>query len=599
MSYRISDDCVACQKCSKVCPAGAIRFDGDQFVIQQDKCVSCGACAKVCHIQAIHNSEEPKMSREVIAEGQNEFTCDFLVIGSGPAGLCSAVRMAEEGYHVIVLETLKVLGGAGFYATAMKAFGTGWEKEAGLPDRTWDYIRAAMNLTHWELDPKLVFQGMKAVPECFDWLCTWARPEEVFELQDTPFGTMVDMKRGKATAPYITEKYIERARELGVVFLTETRAMELVIEDNRIKKVIAEHRGRNLTFSCRACMIATGNMASSEEIGRFVPDYAKAAHNRNAHRMPSNTGDGVRMAEKAGVAIDREGVACHYLGAMPPFFDGDVLKQGMRCEGVRVNLRGERFVNECVDRFEAVTRLTAQPEALSYNIIDSNILEKEVLPTIKLRTDIAGNLSLGIPQEGKPLPMVDFMGFPVLLDESGKPLPSPLLDMGDQNTLVADQNMSVLERLQSYVSLKNRIVCVADTLEELAEQMGVPAQQLKATIARYNEFCEKGCDEDFAKYPDYMSPIANPPYIAIKCYLGSDGAFGGLFINENCQVMNDGVPVEGLYSGGDTTSGNYLKEHNRRLEMINDYTWANASGFIAGRHAAAMLKHKRNGRSLL
>ena len=57
MSYIISNDCVACQKCTRVCPAGAIYFDGELFTISQDKCISCGKCAEVCHIQAIHANE--------------------------------------------------------------------------------------------------------------------------------------------------------------------------------------------------------------------------------------------------------------------------------------------------------------------------------------------------------------------------------------------------------------------------------------------------------------------------------------------------------------------------------------------------------------
>lgn len=591
MPYFISNDCVSCQKCSKICPRGAIHFDGEMFQIHPEECISCGTCAANCHIQAIKDSNPKDSPAEIQRERKTAYECDFLVIGSGPAGLCSAVRMAEQGYQVIVLEALKVLGGAGFYATFMRTFGTKWEKDAGLPENTEDYIRAAMNLTHWELDSKLVFQGMKAVSEVFDWLCTWAELENVYQIQDTPFGKMVDMKRGQATAPYITAKYIEKAKESGVLFLTETRAKELIIEDNKIKGVLAQDKAGDIKVGCKACMIATGNMACSQEIGRFVPGYAKAAHNRNAHRLPSNTGDGVRMLEKAGITIDEAGVACHYLGAMPDFYDGDVLKNGLRGEGVRVNLNGDRFISECVDRFDAVTKVMEQPKALTYNIIDANILEQEVRPTIKLRTDIGGNLALGIPQEGKPLPMVDFMGFPVMLDEEGKPLPSPLLEMGDHNTMVAE-NKPVLERFRSYTSLKNRILCVADTIEELAGQMGVPADRLAATISRYNEMCEKGCDEDFAKYPDYMIPIKKAPFIAIKCYLGSDGAFGGIFINEDCQVLNDGVAVEGLYAGGDNTSGNYLKEGNKRLEMINDYTWANASGFMAARHAGAYLNRK-------
>lgn len=591
MSFYISNECVACQACSKICPKQAIAFDGEQFQINQDKCVSCGTCYKTCHIQAIKDTENPEVPTST--EGlESEYDCDFLAIGSGPAGLASAVRMAQQGYKVIVLEALKVLGGAGFYATFMRAFGTKMEKEAGLPENMEDYIRAANNLTHWELDLKLVNRGMKAVGEVFDWLCTWADMEEVYAIGHTPFGVMLDMKRGRATAPYITQKYIDKAHELGIKFLTETRAKELIIEDNKIKGVIADAPNGEIKVNCKACIIATGNMACSEEIERFVPGYAKAEHNRNAHRLPTNTGDGVRMLENAGVPIDEKGVACHYLGAMPDFFDGDVVKHGLRGEGVRVNKNGERFISECVDRFDAVTKLMEQPDAISFNIIDANIMEQDVRPTIKLRTDIGGNLALGIPQEGKPLPMVDFMGFPILLDDNGNPLPSPLLELGDHDKMVVDRQISVIDRFKSYGNFKKKIVCVADTIEELAEQMGVPADKLVATINRYNEMSKNGCDEDFSKYPNYMIPIEKAPFVAIKCYLGSDGAFGGIYINEDCQVLNNGVAIEGLYAGGDNTSGNYLKEGNKRLEMINDYTWANASGFMVGRHAGEYLKNK-------
>lgn len=42
-----------------------------------------------------------------------------------------------------------------------------------------------------------------------------------------------------------------------------------------------------------------------------------------------------------------------------------------------------------------------------------------------------------------------------------------------------------------------------------------------------------------------------------------------------------------LYAAGDLTSGNYIKEHSHRTEVINDFTWANASDFLAGKSMAA------------
>ena len=580
MAYRISDHCVACQKCERVCPVRAIRFDGEQFRIDGTICVECGACAEVCPRQAIHPEdykEQPVTRRDGILKKD----CGFLVIGSGPSGLCAAIRVAEQGYPVTVLEALNVPGGAGLYATFMRAFGTKWEKDAELPDLTDDYIRAAMNATHWQLDYSLVQNAFHALSECFDWFCTFGEAGQVFAIQDTPYGKSVEMADfRKPSAPHVMKKYLQRAEELGIEILLNTRAVRLLLEDGKILGVMAEDPAGRLELTCRTCLIATGNMAVSDEISRFAPEYGRAVHNRNAHRLPSATGDGVRMAEEAGIPIDEKGVACHFLGAMPSFFDGDVLRQGLRCEGIRVNLYGERFLNECLDRFEAVPLVAKQSGCLTYNVIDSKILYQEILPTIKLPTDIGGNLQRGVPIPGKPLPMVDFMGFPVPLDENGKPIRSRLLDAGDQSMLKVEKQ-DVLDKLKGFVPLKGAQVCVADTIEELAEQMGVPAGKLRKTVEHYNEMCRNGRDDDLGKYPNYMFPVEQAPFIAIKCYLGSDGAFGGIFIDDCCRVKGrDGV-IKGLYATGDVTSGNFIKERCSRIEIINDFTWANASGFLA------------------
>ena len=142
-----------------------------------DRCVSCGMCAHACVLRAI--SEEGSAPETPKPCEERSLDCDVLVIGSGPSGLCTSVRLAEQGKKVLVLEALNVPGGCGWYATFMRVFGTKWERDAGLPDNTEDYIRAAMNCTHWMLDYKLVSTGLRAVPEFFDWFAEWGKPEEV------------------------------------------------------------------------------------------------------------------------------------------------------------------------------------------------------------------------------------------------------------------------------------------------------------------------------------------------------------------------------------------------------------------------------------
>ena len=47
--YKISDTCIHCRKCERVCPQSCIQ----DFVIQQEHCLHCGLCFETCPVQAI------------------------------------------------------------------------------------------------------------------------------------------------------------------------------------------------------------------------------------------------------------------------------------------------------------------------------------------------------------------------------------------------------------------------------------------------------------------------------------------------------------------------------------------------------------------
>lgn len=47
--YKISDVCIHCGKCERVCPQSCIQ----DFVIQQEHCLHCSFCFETCPVQAI------------------------------------------------------------------------------------------------------------------------------------------------------------------------------------------------------------------------------------------------------------------------------------------------------------------------------------------------------------------------------------------------------------------------------------------------------------------------------------------------------------------------------------------------------------------
>ena len=45
--------CVSCGKCEKVCPTGAIMFEGDIFRVDSSRCNGCGQCIERCRQEAL------------------------------------------------------------------------------------------------------------------------------------------------------------------------------------------------------------------------------------------------------------------------------------------------------------------------------------------------------------------------------------------------------------------------------------------------------------------------------------------------------------------------------------------------------------------
>ena len=101
------------------------------------------------------------------------------------------------------------------------------------------------------------------------------------------------------------------------------------------------------------------------------------------------------------------------------------------------------------------------------------------------------------------------------------------------------------------------IVVSADTIEELADKLGLPREALKATVERYNELADKQQDEDFGKEPFRLSALRQAPFEGVRM---SGGYFictlDGIKIDTHMNALTpQGTPIEGLYVAGDCSGG--------------------------------------------
>ncbi len=114
------------------------------------------------------------------------------------------------------------------------------------------------------------------------------------------------------------------------------------------------------------------------------------------------------------------------------------------------------------------------------------------------------------------------------------------------------------------------ILVIADTIEELADKIGVDKAGLADTIAKNNGYAASGHDPEFHRgesfYDQYygdqrhgpnkcIAPIKDGPFYAIPVYPGDIGTKGGLLVDSKARVLKtDGSVIAGLYAIGNTSA---------------------------------------------
>jgi 3-oxosteroid 1-dehydrogenase len=118
--------------------------------------------------------------------------------------------------------------------------------------------------------------------------------------------------------------------------------------------------------------------------------------------------------------------------------------------------------------------------------------------------------------------------------------------------------------------LQSGVIVKASTLSEVAAAAGLPADQLIATVERFNGFARSGVDEDYHRgesaYDNYygdptnkpnpnLGEISHPPYYAAKMVPGDLGTKGGVKTDVHGRALrDDGSVISGLYAAGNVSS---------------------------------------------
>ena len=340
-------------------------------------------------------------------------------------------------------------------------------------------------------------------------------------------GRSMRLTNGNALAARLAKSAFNR----GVRLWTSAPAVELVVDaDGAVTGAVIEREGKRQTVAARrGVVLASGGFPQDLDRRKRLFPHAPSGQEHHSPAPAGNTGDGLRLAETAGAALDESlpNAAAWVPVSKVPWPDGSVgvfphfidrAKPGV----IAVGPDGKRFVNEGNSYHDFVQALVkacgdAPGEARGWLITDHRAIRK---------------YGLGF---AKPFPL---------------PL-TPYLKSG------------YLKRGRSPV--------------ELARQIGVDPETFEKTVTRFNSFGPGGQDPDFAKgstaYNRFQGdpeikpnpcvhPLNTPPFYAVEVVVGDLGTFAGIKTDANAQALGpQGTPIPGLYAvGNDNASimgGNY------------------------------------------
>ncbi len=500
-----------------------------------------------------------------------EIQCDVVVLGGGGSGMTAALRAAQmSGQKVVVVEKAPRTGGGMLMASTMRTFRSRWQEKRGLPDVTNHYLRKVMDATYWRLNPALALNAILATGQFFDWFCELAGEEVgdrfrvgryVFDGEDGPLGPQLGGPGGVTGGGRLfMDTLRDKAADFGVDILTGHRALRPETENGRIVAVVVQGQEGELRIRCRACILAIGSWINNPHImAETFPEFleTRPSMDLSPHMNPNYTGDGFAFAQAVDAKSDKSNFTLRMMGPMVMNVGGVMAHMSQSPSSLLVDGQGHRFMCEASEArlgpFNSGLVMMEKTRGNAFIVFDTALLEQAVEENAR-NPQPNPNEAFGVP----PLP----------------------LSMAE-----------ALEDLQAALTKAPDRCFRADSPEELAALLGIEPAELRATVDRYNRYCRDGLDAECFKEPQQLRPLTKAPYYAVRAKIGTDGAFGGIEVNEYMQALRaDGFVIDGLYVTGDFASGRFINMTGVKVQLLNDMSWALASGFIAGSHVCQYLK---------
>ena len=499
-----------------------------------------GSAAALAGAAAFSIAGVPALAEEVTFDIETE----VLVVGAGGTGVSAAAEAAAAGAKVLILEKAGIAGGTTTLSGGvMQAAGTKYQKEFTSYQEDTPANHAATWLAEGEglVDEELVNDLANGAPDCIDWLADtcgieWTSVYGICHVPYIPDDVMADRihvyKDGGASGggyPYV-KAVLDYAQSNGAEITFNAEATKLIQDaEGTVIGVEAVIGGETKKIKAtKGVILCTASIDQNVEMAkRMSPQqyYDLTSGHGVCLSVSTDTGDGIRMGMEIGADVAGFGGCIDFCG-LTAFGTNNQIPN---FPSFIVNQKGFRFV--CEDstyayHYRAIYQQSTALNGATYMIFGQSSLE------------YAQNVS-----DEYPAPNVNTA--PALV-EAG--------------TLIK-----------------------ADTIEELAEKINVPAENLKYQMDLWNTNAANGVDPQFDRNTG-IEPITGPFY-AYQNIAYNLGALGGLKINVNTEVIDvNGNVIPHLYAAG-LNAGGWLGPYypGSGTALIGTCHW----GRKAGKAAAA------------
>jgi succinate dehydrogenase/fumarate reductase flavoprotein subunit len=465
---------------------------------------------------------------------------DVLVVGSGAAGMATAITLATEGkgLKTLLLEKGSMPGGNG-----NTPFSSGMFIGTEEPDRFYDYLQNLVG--EYTGTPLAIYKAFAdGSAENISWLTSFGMVMDDLRTMEFPtqaewqeypnsdsfliYGFKPDNASGMIHTGVFLSKVVDDHADL--IDRRTDSPLTSLIHDPNSKAVLGgvyESGGQSIYVKVNKAVVMCCGGFENDDV--MKQDYLSLPRSHAAAGL-CNTGDGHRICERLGASMwHMHSFAGLWTNGIK--LDGSEMlpyRALKKAQGIVVGVNGRRFYME----WEGTTMIDNNWSAGSDMSLHYGCRH--------------GHQNFG--GDWKTLPLPDTSWF--VFDANGLANSAYLGANAASNTLFT-QNTTT-QNAEGTDPVADGYGYKADTIEDLAKQMQVPIEELTLTVKQWNDSCANGNDEFYHRPVTTLTPIDTPPYYAVKCIPELLNTDGGPRRDESAHILDtEGEAIPNLYSAGE------------------------------------------------